>query len=116
LTDIFVGGAEKGIVMSRAGQLEHFGLGGVVNRPTLFPMANGMGLMAEKEPEAVMPLARDKSGRLGVRTEGSRNETSLKIINVLDKSIFQDYLSSGAGERVIVNIMRRNQDQIGGVS
>lgn len=104
--------SEKGLVMNRSGRLERFGFGGVVNRPTLFPMANGMGLMGEKEPEAVMPLARDKSGKLGVRMEGSQNESSLKIINVLDKSMFEDYLSSGAGERVVVNIMRRNQDQV----
>lgn len=103
-------GAEKGIVVSKSGRLERFGLGGIVTKPTLFPMANGMALMGEKEPEAVMPLTRDKSGRLGVRAEGSQPETSLKIINVLDKSTFEDYLSSGAGERVIVNIMRRNQD------
>ena len=29
-----------------------FAYGGVVNRPTLFPMANGMGLMGEAGPEA----------------------------------------------------------------
>lgn len=111
---VFGAPAEKGIVMNKSGLLEHFDLGGVVNRPTVFPMANGMGLMAEKESEAVMPLSRDKSGRLGVRMEGSQSESSLKIVNVLDKSVFEDYLSSGAGERVIINIIRRNPDQIGG--
>ena len=47
-----------------------FAYGGVVNKPTLFPMANGMGLMGEAGPEAVLPLRRGKGGRLGVETSG----------------------------------------------
>ena len=38
----------------------------VVNRPTVFPFAKGVGLMGEAGPEAIMPLSRDSSGRLGV--------------------------------------------------
>lgn len=48
------------------GQVTAFARGGVVNGPTVFPMANGMGLMGEAGPEAVMPLSRDSRGRLGV--------------------------------------------------
>jgi phage-related minor tail protein len=33
-------------------------------------MAHGMGLMSEVGPEAIMPLGRDSSGHLGVRTTG----------------------------------------------
>lgn len=39
---------------------------GIVHRPTLFPFANGIGLMGEAGPEAIMPLRRDSAGRLGV--------------------------------------------------
>ena len=39
---------------------------GIVNRPTVFPFAKGVGLMGEAGPEAIMPLSRDSSGRLGV--------------------------------------------------
>ena len=52
------------------GKLMAFADGGIVNRPTLFPMANGMGLMGEAGPEAVMPLKRGKDGKLGVSAEG----------------------------------------------
>ena len=45
-------------------------MGGIVNRPTLFPMANGMGLMGEAGPEAVMPLKRAANGKLGVEASG----------------------------------------------
>ena len=38
-----------------------------VGGPTIFPMASGAtGSMGEAGPEAVMPLSRDKNGRLGV--------------------------------------------------
>lgn len=47
-----------------------FAYGGIVNKPTLFPMANGAGLMGEAGPEAIMPLRRGPSGRLGVQASG----------------------------------------------
>lgn len=42
-----------------------FAAGGVVSRPTLFRAANGVGLMGEAGPEAIMPLERI-GGKLGV--------------------------------------------------
>lgn len=49
------------------GQVTAFANGGVVSRPTVFPMRNGgVGLMGEAGPEAVMPLSRGSDGRLGV--------------------------------------------------
>ena len=47
-----------------------FAYGGIVNKPTLFPMRDGMGLMGEAGPEAVMPLKRTRQGRLGVEASG----------------------------------------------
>ncbi len=41
--------------------------GSVVTRPTIFPFASGVGLMGEAGPEAILPLSRDGSGKLGVR-------------------------------------------------
>lgn len=52
------------------GQITTFAKGGIVNSPTIFPMANGAGLMGEAGPEAVMPLKRDSLGRLGVIANG----------------------------------------------
>lgn len=40
--------------------------GAIVSRPTFFPMANGLGLMGEAGPEAVLPLRRGSDGKLGV--------------------------------------------------
>ena len=47
-----------------------FAKGGIVNKPTLFPFAKGIGLMGEAGPEAIMPLRRGPSGRLGVEAAG----------------------------------------------
>ena len=64
------------------GQVRKFALGGIVSRPTIFPMANGMGLMGEKGDEAVMPLARDSQGRLGVRANGGVGAAPSIVVNV----------------------------------
>jgi hypothetical protein len=50
------------------GKVIPFARGGVIARPTHFPI----GLMGEAGPEAIMPLRRDGAGRLGVsaNTEG----------------------------------------------
>jgi lambda family phage tail tape measure protein len=47
--------------------------GSVVSRPTFFPFAHGIGLAGEAGPEAILPLARDASGNLGVRGGGGHS-------------------------------------------
>ncbi len=59
----------KGNVFAR-NNVQPFYRGGVVEKPTIFPMATGVGLMAERGPEAIMPLKRGKGGRLGVEASG----------------------------------------------
>lgn len=66
-------GFAKGGVFG-AGGVHAFANGGafsnsIVSKPTLFKFANGTGLMGEAGPEAIMPLSRDRSGRLGVRAQ-----------------------------------------------
>ena len=63
-------GFAKGGVFSGGEHLTAFGKGGVVTKPTVFPMADGMGLMGEKGFEAVMPLKRGSDGKLGVESSG----------------------------------------------
>jgi hypothetical protein len=55
----------KGFAAS-LGNVIPFARGGLVGSPTVFPMANGMGLMGEAGPEAVLPLKRLAGGNLGV--------------------------------------------------
>lgn len=61
------------------GKLTPFANGGVVNSPTVFPMAKGMGLMGEAGPEAILPLKRGKGGRLGVEAGGVGGEITLNV-------------------------------------
>lgn len=72
-------GFAKGGVFEGGNQITAYAKGGVVNKPTLFPMANGMGLMSEAGPEAIMPLKRGKGGRLGVEATGGGTSV---VVNV----------------------------------
>jgi hypothetical protein len=58
-----------------------FAKGGIVNSPTLFPFANGTGLMGEAGPEAIMPLRRGADGKLGVMAAGGGGDVSV-VVNV----------------------------------
>jgi len=61
---------------SFANGIAKFADGGIVSSPTLFKFADGgtakTGLMGEAGPEAIMPLKRGASGRLGVDASGLR--------------------------------------------
>ena len=67
-----------------------FAYGGVVKKPTLFPMANGMGLMGEAGPEAVMPLRRGRGGRLGVEAAGGGATTVNVSVDASGSSVQGD--------------------------
>jgi phage-related minor tail protein len=105
-------GSAKGNAFS-GGRVIPFAHGGIVDRPTVFPMAQGAGLMGEAGPEAVLPLARTAGGDLGVNVASEKQqdpiENNVRIINVLDPSVVGNYLSTAAGERLIVNYMQRNK-------
>tara|TARA_R100000458_G_scaffold40954_1_gene38557 strand:- start:560 stop:2746 length:2187 start_codon:yes stop_codon:yes gene_type:complete len=60
----------KGLVVGKNG-IVPFAKGGIVDRPTLFPFSKGIGLMGEAGSEAVMPLRRNRQGRLGVEASGA---------------------------------------------
>jgi lambda family phage tail tape measure protein len=61
--------AANGRVFAQNG-IQAFARGGIVNKPTVFPFANGVGLMGEAGPEAIMPLRRGRDGNLGVMSSG----------------------------------------------
>ena len=75
-----------------------FNYGGVVNRPSVFPLARGgVGLMAEAgSPEAIMPLKRGKGGKLGVESSGGGG-------NVVNVSV------NAGGTSAEGNTMKANQ-------
>ena len=71
-------GFANGGAFDRGKQLTAFADGGVVSSPTVFPMANGAGLMGEAGPEAIMPLKRGSNGKLGVQMEGNQGNVSVE--------------------------------------
>jgi lambda family phage tail tape measure protein len=62
------------------GRVTAFASGTVIDRPTLFPMATGVGLMGEAGPEGILPLQRTADGRLGVAAIGG--EAPSYVLNI----------------------------------
>ena len=90
-----LGGMLGGLVASAngnvfsAGRVRAFASGGVVGGPTVFPMADGLGLMGEAGPEAIMPLARGPDGKLGVRAAGGAPVNVVMNITAQDAESFR---------------------------
>ena len=58
--------------------------GGLLEKPTLFPMADGgIGIGGEAGTEAVMPLERNSQGKLGVSASGLGGGTNV-VVNVVE--------------------------------
>jgi phage-related minor tail protein len=53
----------------------------IVDSPTMFKFAKGTGLMGEAGPEAIMPLKRDSSGNLGVRSNQQQTNVDVVVNN-----------------------------------
>ena len=67
----------NGGVFSGAGISAHSGT--IVNSPTVFPFAKGVGLMGEAGPEAILPLKRNSQGKLGVSVDNTGQERGSNI-------------------------------------
>lgn len=104
------GGFANGGVFNASG-VTAFASGGIVNKPTLFPFANGIGLMGEAGPEAIMPLKRTSSGDLGVQAEGGGGVTNITMnINAVDSQSFVQMLrnNKAAVESLVIENIYRN--------
>lgn len=88
--------------------LMHFARGGaftneVVNTPTQFKFAQGAGVMGEAGPEAIMPLARDSSGNLGVRANGGGGNVEVVVNNyTTEKAEARETVDSRGNRRIEV--------------
>ena len=116
-------GAGMLITPNAKGNIFKFSHGGIVNKPTLFPMANGMGLMGEVpgKSEAVMPLTRDNQGRLGVYASAT-NTAPTVIVNVENQSSQPVTATQGVTtfdeqfNRAVVQVLLRDQATNGPIS
>lgn len=81
------------------GRIKPYANGGVVNKPTIFPMANGTGLMGEAGPEAIMPLTR-KNGKLGVQGSG----ITVNVINQSQSQIETRQRDNGSFDIIVKRV------------
>jgi hypothetical protein len=57
------------------------------------------------------PVARFAEGGY-VDGQGGGGGGGVRVVNVVDSSMMQDYLTSSAGEQVVMNVIRRNRRQV----
>jgi phage-related minor tail protein len=67
LANLFTGLLGQILPSAKGNVVTPFAQGGIINSPLLFPLRGGIGLAGEAGAEAILPLARDASGRLGIR-------------------------------------------------
>ena len=99
------------------GGVRRFAMGGaftnsVVNSPTLFAFANGgaLGMMGEAGPEAIMPLKRDSSGRLGVSGGGGDVQVVINDMRADTKApAIQVAESRGPDNRRVLQVLVRDE-------
>lgn len=92
-----------------AGDVTPFAQGGVVAGPTLFGMRNGLGLMGEAGPEAVMPLTRGPDGKLGVQARGAGGSGSPVVINISTPDVAGFQRSRGQISAQLARAVQRGQ-------
>ena len=92
----------RGGVMA-GGSLLPMASGGIIRSPTVFPLANGGALAGEAGPEAIMPLRRDKAGRLGV----GGSSTTVNIINQSGARVSYSESEDGSGGKSIDVLIER---------
>lgn len=64
--------------------------GRIVSHPTVFPFANGIGLMGEAGSEAILPLKRGSSGKLGVEASVGSPQISIVVNNTASDTASAD--------------------------
>lgn len=102
ISGLFGGGAGAGGTGS-LGLPKPFANGGVVSGATIFPFANGIGLMGEAGPEAIMPLARGADGKLGVVAANGNSAPKVVINNYSGQ---EATASSDSAGNIVVEIGR----------
>lgn len=88
----------------KSGRIVPMADGSLVNQPTYFPMAgNNIGLMGEAGAEAVMPLTRTRSGKLGVMSDEKESKPPVNVTVILDNIV--DPKAFGKTDEEIVSVV-----------
>jgi hypothetical protein len=70
-----------------------------------------MDALRAMRPQREAPVARFAEGGY-VDGQGGGSGGGVRVVNVVDSSMVQDFLTSSAGEQVILNTIRRNRRQV----
>lgn len=97
--DLSIGSA-KGNVFSGKGISAYSG--SIINKPTLFPFASGVGLMGEDGSEAILPLKRGSDGKLGVSTNSGGSSI---VINNYSNSNVKAESSTGSNGKEVISVI-----------
>lgn len=91
-----------------SGNVTAMSVGGLINQPTLFPMANGgVAMGGEAGTEAIMPLRRLGNGRLGIESTGSGSSVFAPSISI---SISGDV--SGNSQKIAEAVKQQVNEQM----
>lgn len=98
-----------GGAFSAGSEVKTFGRGAVMSKPTAFKTRGGMGVMAERNEEAIVPLTRTADGKLGITSVGGGgvvvNVTSTVINNSSAVKVEQRQTEDGSGNVNIVTLV-----------
>ena len=85
-----------------------FARGGVISSPVTFPLGSRRGLAGEAGPEAILPLARGRDGRLGVRSEAGAAPVNVTF-NVTTRDAESFRRSEGQIAAMLSRVVGRGQ-------
>ena len=93
-----------GLIAANDNRISKFQRGGVFDNPTMFGMGGGgnrLGVLGEAGPEAILPLARDADGKLGVKSKNSGGGVTVNIAYDID--------ARGTNNEAVENLRRDQQ-------
>jgi len=70
------------------------------------------GLVGDEVPAILKPgeMVLTKEQQKGMAGGSRQAQQNIRIVNAFDNSVISDYMGSAAGEKVIMNAVRRNQN------
>ena len=101
-------GFENGGVFEKA-SLIPFANGGLVSSPTPFNFGQRLGVMGEAGPEAVMPLRRGVDGKLGVAAAGNARGATNIVFNISTSDANSFKRSEGQITAMLARAVSRGQ-------
>ncbi len=80
------------------------------------PVAGGSAyLVGERGPELFVPNTAGRVLPNEAITSSARSETNVRVVNAIDPALVGEYMGSTPGEKIIMNVIRRNRSSVAGM-